>query len=222
MNLFRWFRSKARRCDRCFVLLVPFSRHGINDPVITVSSLLPQLCRRSAECVTIKQKPTHFSEINPCAKETSSSRLVLFAHPSGSTLGFAVNTDSGGGEDSLTAQWWQIPSHRFERVVAHVCHGQRILSKKSWRSVFPLWVSYAVDIHALLVEARDREIWAGIAKATVDSIVKTSTVATLKEEIRLSYLRTMVQLRDSGIERDIVHILHFQKAMDGITSSEGN
>jgi len=215
----KWLK-RGDNATACLVLFVPRGRRA-NDPVRTVYAFLPAACRKSAEVRLLEEKPSAATKAAHSKPGKAAARsVVLFAHPLESHSGFAVNAVNGRDEDALTVEWWNESGYQVQALVAHVCHGCRILNRESWRAIFPNWVSYTVDIHALLVEKRDRQIWALIAKAIVDATQEYDSVVGLKERICASYLEAMEDLSESNMERDIVHMLHFQKAMDGIMSSD--
>jgi hypothetical protein len=203
------------------VLLVPYRRDTSSDPVVALSSIIRNCCRGSADSIFMPKRPDHFSEIQPTGRRLW-RHVVLFAHPSPSADGFAVNPQEGEQQSSLTTEWWYTQNHKFDLIVAHVCNGQRILGRTEWQQLFPNWISYDVDIHTLLMTSRDRKLWGEVAESIVNAAAISNTLKSAKDRIRSSYLLKMAYLRDSGTKRDLIHLLHFQKALEGITSNEEN
>jgi hypothetical protein len=201
------------------VLLVPFKRDKSTDPVVELSPIIRDSCIGSANPIFLPKRPEHFSEIQLAGRRLW-RQVVLFAHPSPTADGFAVNPQDAGWQSSLTTDWWYTQDHEFDLMVAHVCNGHRILSREEWQQIFPKWISYDIDIHALLMNSRDNKLWGEIGASIVKAAVETDTIKTLKARIHDAYRQKMAQIRNSGMRRDIIHLLHFQRAMDGLTSNE--
>jgi hypothetical protein len=217
------FRQLLRRFvmkRRLIVLFVPSRRRRPNDPVEVMSETLPSLCGGSS-CVVIREKPYRFLSLLPAGKEKMTQFIVLFAHPSDSLTGFDVNSPSDAGRDVLESSWWQRPDLPFKVLVAHTCGGRRILDERAWQEVFQNWVSYDVDIDAFLVTERDRKIWAEIGNAIVHATLESRTAASLTNRIRSAYLGKMADVSDFREPHNAVHVMHFQKAMDGLVSQGG-
>ncbi len=220
-----FIRNVFSKKSRYLVIFVPFRSNSDHiDPVAALAEPISRLCGRFPRCVVIEEKPTHFSDVSRLTGVRRLPRyIILFAHPSTFLPGFATRR-ANGEEDALTIPWWQTSNHRFEMMVAHVCRGKSILNKRDWRPVFPKWVSYTADIRAFLPTSRDRKIWARIGKAIIDAAVSTRSPGALKDRICAAYLEAMAQLKESyklpGTERNIIHILHVQKALDGVMSNE--
>ena len=120
-------------------------------------------------------------------------------------------------------EWWRVSDHRFKWIVAHVCYGSRILSAEPWRHIFPVWLSYSEDIHALLVTDSDITVWASLGKSIVDAAVSSRTIKGVAYRVRAAYWKKMAELMDSTDlldGRNLIHEMHLQRALDCITTSE--
>jgi hypothetical protein len=202
------------------VLFVPSRDHGPRDPVETISSILPRLCEGSLRCARVDPKPAHFGDVPELGKVSEARSIVLFAHPVLSFVGFAANGLLGAPGETLTPSWWRGSEEPYEMIVAHVCHGKKVLDSQIWRETFPAWVSYDVSIDAMMVTARAERLWGEIAKAIVDASLESRSAQSLAERIHAAYLSKIADLRDSGVPEDVVHIIHFQQAMDGLVFSK--
>jgi len=147
--------------------------------------------------------------------------VVLFAHPSSTWSGFAVNPADESTDEALLSEWWLISNHRFKRLVAHVCYGARILGTEPWQGVFPSWLSYKEDIHALQSTESDRKMWAELGKAVVDATVESKTIQALAYRLRAAYFMKMAELKDCSSDgTDALHAIHLQMLIDGLKTSE--
>lgn len=218
------FRQMVRRLvarRSLVVLFVPSSSHRPNDPVEVMSETVPSLCGGS-NCIVVREKLGHFLSLLPAGKGKDAKFVVLFAHPADSLMGFEVNNPAGAGQGVLESSWWRRPDHAFDVLVAQTCGGHRILDDSSWQDVFPNWVSYKVDIEAFLVTERDRSIWAEISSEIVDAALESRTAASLTNRIHAAYRRKMADVSDFREPHNVVHVMHFQKAMDGLVSKGGD
>jgi hypothetical protein len=215
LKLKRWW-YRHRKGNHQVVLLIPSRRRGSADPVAAISSLLPSLCSGMSECRVIDPKPDHISDALVALKVRSKRLAVLFAHPTDSFGGFEANGPLISDVDFIAPEWWTTPQQQWEILMAHVCNGQKVLDSPLWKTVFPNWVSYKVLLEALTFTDYDRKLWADIAMAFVTAAIESRTAENLSNRIRAVYLNKIADLGDFGNPRDIIHIIHFQGALDGI------
>jgi hypothetical protein len=211
-------RYAARKSQ--IVVLVPSRRRGSSDPVKAISSFLPSLCKRLSRCILIPTRPPHFVDTLPANEGRGTKRVVLFAHPADSLLGFEANNLTLSGDDCLTAEWWRRPGRHFEMLVAHVCQGQKVLEHMSWRDVFPNWVSYRDSIDAFLSSEHDKKIWAEIGVDIVEATTESRTAEHLTNRIRSAYILKIAEIGDFNNPRDVIHVIHFQNAMERLVFSQ--
>lgn len=216
-NRMRRAWRKFRRYPDCAVLFVPSKHIGPNDPVEALSARVSAMCSGSPLCLHIdKREPNLASALQRAGGARAPREVVLFAHPSPTRSGFAVNPSDPSRDEPLLPDWWQISDHHFEWILAHVCYGARVLSTESWEGVFPAWLSYSEDIHAFLINTSDIDLWANLGKSIVDAAVTTRTVAALEDRVRAAYYEKIAELKDSWNTRNSLHKMHLQKAMESI------
>jgi hypothetical protein len=213
---------KFRKSSHCAVLFVPSKTMEPNDPVETIRFGVSALCEGDPSCIQMPTRQAHLdAALRAGGAQPSPRHIILFAHPSSSWSGFAVNPSSPSENETLLPDWWQISNHRFGYLVAHVCFGARVLAAEPWKQVFPEWLSYNEDIHAFLANDDDIALWVNLGKSIVDAAVHSANVRSLSNRVRAAYLQKMADLMDSLTTRNVVHEMHLQKAMDSLETSGG-
>jgi hypothetical protein len=107
-------------------------------------------------------------------------------------------------------------------ITAHVCSGQSVLQADSWREIFTAWVSYDKSIDTLMFSDRAERLWGDIARGLVEAALQSRTAESLADRIRSTYLLKIADLRDFGYPEDVVHIIHFQNAMESVVFKKGS
>jgi hypothetical protein len=195
-----------------------------NDPVEIIRLKVSALCQGQGDpsCIQMPTREAHLSEaLRASGTKPKPRHIVLFAHPSSTWSGFAVNPSSPSGNETLLPDWWEISNHRFGYLVAHVCFGARVLGAEPWKQVFPDWLSYNEDIRAFMGSDEDIELWVNLGKSIVDAAVHSENVRSLANRVRAIYLEKMADLMDCLNTRNAVHEMHLQKAMDSLETSGG-
>jgi hypothetical protein len=189
------------------------------DPVEVIAQSLPSTCGLYSTCVEIPEKPPYLSSVLPQRRRKLARRVVLFAHPSNTFEGFEVNKAKTAGYDVLPPPWWHNSSMPSEILVAHVCYGERVLTKNDWSKIFPRWISYRNRIDALMHDPGDKAIWAQIALDVINATIESPNVLSLSHQLKAVYESKMAELSADIQGSNVLHLMHFQNALENLVSS---
>jgi hypothetical protein len=149
-------------------------------------------------------------------------RAILFAHSTHDQPGFLVNPDPSTGEELLLLRFWEGRSHRFDILVAHVCHGAGVLRRPLWRKTFPKWVSYERDLPAFLATERANTRWSNVVHALLTAVPRSRRPRAVAARMRAVYEEAIAELYDTYDDRsgDALNLMYLQNHLQSVVSSE--
>ena len=213
--------QRARSAKTSLVLFVPFKGMGENDAVGALCYKIIKGWRRHPFHAVIDGSMQHFDDVTKSVGlKTVPTKIAIFAHPLIGLNGFALDPPHGGAEAAILLRWWSQEGRTYDLILANVCRGAEILTRKAWSTTFPRWVSFSNELKQFLASSVGTSRWVRVSRATVDSVLSSSNVPALEWRLKGAYDKEIGDLWDSyePKEGDALNLMYLVECHDSIVS----
>ncbi len=200
-------------------IFIPLEMKNYEDGVKAIFEYLKSRICYFADKIILKKVQHNISDTLGEHKIIKTPQsIILYAHPDKNFKGFIVDSDK---EKILTIDWWLKKNSTYKYLYAHVCNGSVILNKNNWKKVFPLWISYSVEIKCFIGSLRGIERWQKVWHKINKISCSSNDLIKKKNKIKAVYLKSLGELYDSynPEQGDALNLMYLTESYDSISTS---